>query len=46
MPVKELTEQEKTMKAIRILIYIIITLIITAIIIKVLLIYGILNLKK
>ncbi len=44
MPVKEMTEQEKTMKAIRILIYIIIGLIISGVIIKILMIYDILNL--
>lgn len=46
MPVKEMTEQEKTMKAIRILIYIIIGLIISGVIIKLLFIYGLLSFNK
>ena len=46
MPVKEMTEQEKTMKAIRILIYIIIGLILSGVIIKLLFIYGLLSFNK
>lgn len=43
---EELTEQEKTMKAIRILVYIVIALIISGIAIKLLMIYGILSFNK
>ena len=40
---KELSEQEKTMRALRVLIYIILGLIIAGIVFKILLLYGILN---
>lgn len=43
---EELTEHEKTMKAIRILVYIVIALIISGIAIKLLMIYGILSFNK
>ena len=46
MPIKkkkELSEQEKTMRALRVLIYIILGLIIAGVAFKLLLLYGILN---
>jgi hypothetical protein len=49
MPTKEkgeLSEKDKTLKAIRILIYIIIGLILSGIVLKLLFIYGILSLSK
>lgn len=49
MPVKEkkeLSEKDKTLKALRILIYIIIGLILSGIIIKLLFIYGVIAISK